>query len=31
MALRQTDDKSLPEPILAQFTDAYIRQSVEMS
>ena len=25
MAWRQTDDKPLPEPMLTQFTDAYMR------
>ena len=26
MAWRRTDDKPLPEPMLIQFTDAYMRQ-----
>ena len=31
MAWRRTGDKPLPEPMLTQLTDAYMRQSGEMS
>ena len=31
MARRQTGHKSLPEPMLTQFTDAYMRHKGEMS
>ena len=31
MAWRRTGDKPLPEPMLAQFTDAYMRHQGEMS
>ena len=31
MAWRRTGDKPLPEPMLTQFTDAYMRHKGEMS
>ena len=31
MAWRRTGDKPLPEPMLTQFTDAYMRHSGDMS
>ena len=31
MAWRQTEDKPLPEPALAQFPDTYMRHKGEMS
>ena len=31
MAWRRTGDKPLPEPMITQFTDAYMRHQVEMS
>ena len=31
MAWRQTGDKSLPEPMLTQFTDTYMRHQGAMS
>ena len=31
MAWRRTGDKPLPEPLLTQFTDAFMRQHGEMS
>ena len=31
MAWHQTGDKPLPEPMLTQFTNTYMRLSVEMS
>ena len=31
MALRQTGNKPLPEPMMTHFTDAYMRHSASMS